>query len=462
MILDEETIRHRHGDVISARDPRRATRLRSVHGSFLDHRRSGVAILIALLACVRPDVAVASFAVGNFTKSTSGAPATQNVAHGLGETPKAIILWTIAKTSATLGADYRFGFGFSDGTNDKSVASSSLDNVNPTSSSRRIANKVITIVDPGGTVSAEADLQSMDATNFTLSWTTNNATAYRLHFIAIGGRRISSKVFGWTMRTSTGNQAVTGVGFKPDVVIHAHVGSGFTSSPPATSGSAALGLSAMDVNGGEWANALFSTDGASSSDAQRYQRNDQSIVAIGGSLSKTKEASFVSMDSDGFTMNYSTANSSASQVVSLALKGVSASAGTFTKTTAAATASQQITGVTSIPRLVMLASVNNTATTSVVAHSRFGFGASDATTPGSLSFQDTDGLNPSSTDGVDRNIVLFQKLNNNTQTDDAEATVSSFDNGGFTLSWGINDAVATEFGYLALGERRVIIVGSAR
>jgi hypothetical protein len=419
-------------------------------------------VLSAVLACpgLFPAGAHASFAVGNFTKITSGT--TQNVAHGLGETPKAIILWTAGKTNANLDANYRFGFGFSDGTTDKSVANSSLDNSNPTSSSRRIANKVITIIDSGGTVSAEADLQSMDSTNFTLSWSTNNATAYRLHFIAVGGRRVSAKVLGWTMRTSTGNQSVTGVGFQPDVVLHAHAGSGFTATPPSTSGSAALGLSAMDVNGGQWANAIFSTDGASSSDAQRYERGDQCVVAIGGSLSKTKEASFVSMDSDGFTIDYSTASSSASQVISLALKGVSASAGTFTKTTAAATASQQITGVTSIPRLVMLASVNNTATTSVAAHARFSFGASDVTTPGAVTFQDTDGLNPSSVDAVDRTIVLHQKVNNNTQTDDAEATVSSFDQGGFTLSWGINDAVATEYGYVALGARRVVVIGSAR
>jgi hypothetical protein len=40
----------------------------------------------------------------------------------------------------------------------------------------------------------------MDATDFTLNWSTNNATACRLHFVAIGGRRDPAQVPGWTMR----------------------------------------------------------------------------------------------------------------------------------------------------------------------------------------------------------------------------------------------------------------------
>jgi hypothetical protein len=78
--------------------------------------RSGLPILLAVLGSsgLFPATASASFSVGNFTKSTSAAPVTQNVAHGLGETPKAIIVWTDGKTSATLNADYRFGLGFSD------------------------------------------------------------------------------------------------------------------------------------------------------------------------------------------------------------------------------------------------------------------------------------------------------------------------------------------------------------
>src|ERR1700682_1876724 len=53
---------------------------------------------------------------GSFTKSTGGAPATQVIAHGLGQTPKALILWTDGKTNQSFSGNYLLGFGFSDGT----------------------------------------------------------------------------------------------------------------------------------------------------------------------------------------------------------------------------------------------------------------------------------------------------------------------------------------------------------
>jgi len=189
--------------------------------------------LIAVVGLGAPFPARASgtFTVGSFTKSTSAAPVTQAVAHGVGSAPKAIIFWTNGKTSTSLGSGFLYGFGMTDGTTSKSIATSSDDNQSTSRASRRIANKALTIINGSGTLQAEADLQSVDATNFTLNWTTNDSTGYVVHFIAIGGSRISAKVLGWTMATATGNQAVTGIGFRPDVVIAAHGGGGLTSAP---------------------------------------------------------------------------------------------------------------------------------------------------------------------------------------------------------------------------------------
>ena len=122
--------------------------------------------------------------VGSFAKA---AGAGQTVAHGLGQTPKALILWTDGKTNETFSTDFLYAFGMTDGTTSKSVAMASRSSGAVPVAARRLANKVITIVDYSSTVQAEADLQSWDATNFTLSWTTNNGTGYVVHFIAIGG-----------------------------------------------------------------------------------------------------------------------------------------------------------------------------------------------------------------------------------------------------------------------------------
>jgi len=286
--------------------------------------------IIGILAAARSGRAD-EFRAGSFTKSTGGAPASQSVAHGLGATPKALILWTVGKTGSSFATHHHFSIGFSDGTTSKSVTASSQGSVSTSNSSRRMANKALTIVEYGETLLAEADLSSWDATSFTLNWTTNNSTAYVIHFIAFYAPSISAKVLEWTMGTSTGNRAVTGVGFRPAFVLHAYAGDGFTSSLPATAADCAIGLGVMDASGNQWANMILGLDNVSNSDAQRGQQTDACLYSFDNSLAVTKEASWTSMDSDGFTVNFSTANSNAGQVISLALTGLNVKVGSFAK-----------------------------------------------------------------------------------------------------------------------------------
>ena len=133
--------------------------------------------------------AVIGYATGSFIKFS--AVTTQTIPHGLGQTPKAIILWTDGATNENFFAGgTRFGYGMSDGTTSRSVATASQDAVTTPNASRRIANKVITIVQWGEVTVAEADLgggacaAKWDANNFCLNWTANTAaTSYVVHFI---------------------------------------------------------------------------------------------------------------------------------------------------------------------------------------------------------------------------------------------------------------------------------------
>jgi len=413
------------------------------------------------LGGLAPAWASGTFTVGSFTKSTSAAPVTQAVVHGLGVAPKAVILWTNGKTDTTLGAGFLYAFGMTDGTTSASAATASDDNAGTSNVHRRIASKVLTLVNGTGTLLAEADLQSTDETNFTLNWTTNNATADVIHFIAIGGSRISAKVVTWAMALATGNQSVTGVGFRPDVVIHAHAGA-FIASIPTTTTHGAHGLSVMDDTGAQWSTVSGSVTASNTSDTQRYQRSNKCLGGISNDLSVVKEAAWVSMDSDGFTIDHSTANAWDNMVASLALKGVRKAVGCISKGTGAAPASQAVTGLSFRPNLVLFSSDQNTASTTAATHARFGIGASDGTTAGSSAWQDTDALNRTSTDGVDKTSNVFIKVNNDTQTIDAVADMISLDAAGFMLNWTTNDAVATEICYLALaGPRRVTVTGAA-
>ena len=410
----------------------------------------GFSLLVLLFVLLFPSITQAGvFKVGSFIKRSG--TGTQSVPHGLGITPKAIIFWTNSKTNESFSGSFQFAFGVTDGTTSRSSSAASQDGQNDSNASRRIANAAITIVQWGETLTAEAQWSSWDATNFTLNWTTNNATGYVIHFIAIGGNDISAKVVGWTMPTATGNFSVTGVGFRPDVIINAHVGSGYTSAVGTSQDNAGVSFGTMDFDGDQWSSEIFIVDNAGTSDTQRSQRTSGAFQAINNGLAITKAASWVSMDANGFTMNFTTANGNAAQTYSLCLKGVNVKVGNFNKSTAAAPASQSVTGVGFRPNVILLSSFLDVAQANPVVNGRYGIGASDGTTEGSSTFQDTDGSNNTSVDGIDKTSKVFMKVDNNTPTINAEADTTSLDADGFTLNWTTNDGVGTQILYLALG-----------
>ena len=143
-----------------------------------------------------------------------------------------------------------------------------------------MANKVLTMVRWSEVVVAEADLSSWNDTTFTLNWTTNDAESYVIHYIAIGGSDVSAKVVDWTMATAVGNRAVTGVGFQPDVVFHAHGGHTLTAALPTNIAVGAFGLGVMDFDGDQWAFANWTVDNAGTSDTQRGQQTNAALYSF--------------------------------------------------------------------------------------------------------------------------------------------------------------------------------------
>ena len=292
--------------------------------------------------------------------------------------------------------------------------------------------------------------------------------AYVIHYIAIGGTDVSAKVVDWTMATAVGNATVTGVGFQPDVVFHAHGGHTLTAALPTNVAVGAFGLGVMDFDGDQWAFANWTLDNRGTSDTQRGQLTNAALYSFNNGLTVQKRASWVSMNADGFTMNFSnTGSNAAARVFSLALKGVNVKPGSFLKSTGAAPASQAITGVGFTPRLIMLASVQDTTQANPVAHSRFGLGASDGGTEGSSAVQDQDAAGVTVVDAIDKTSKIFVKVDNSTPAIDAEADLASRGTDGFTLNWTTNDAVQTEILYLAMSplavtEVRLISFTAAR
>lgn len=385
---------------------------------------------------------------GSFAKST--ATGNQVIAHGLGTTPKAMIFWTTGRNNEAFGTSFHYSFGATDGTTSRCSSAASQDSQGTSAASRRISTTPITIVEWGENTIAEATFVSWNTTNVTLNWTTNNNQAYVIHFAAIGGTDVQAKILGWTMPTATGNFSVTGSGFRPDVVIHSHVGSGYTGAIGSNGTNAAIATGIMDTEGAVWSSEILIVDGSGTSDSQRNQRTDACFTAINNALAITKQATMASMDNNGFTLNFSTANANAANAFSLALKGLNSHTGSFDKTTATAPASQTITGVGFTPTFVWFSSFMDTAEGAPVDEGRYGVGASDGTIEGSSTFQDTNNLNNTSVDSIDKTSKVFVKVDNNTPTINAEADLTSFNSNGFTLNWTTNDNVATQILYLVL------------
>jgi hypothetical protein len=397
----------------------------------------------------------AAFAVGSFVKSTtSGA---QIVPHGLGRMPKALVLWTAGKPAAAPSADYNYALGVSDGPGSSlSLANASRSGATPSNSSRRMASRAFTVVAWGESTSAEADLSSWDAASFTLAWTTNDAAPYVIHYIAVGGDGVSAKVVPWQAPTSPGVEPIGRVGFQPDTVLHFYAGALFSSAPPSSQSNGALGMGLLDAAGHECAYQIAVVDAKSPTITAHALRTDASIYMFSelpAPPSVTKQASFASMDSGGYTLDFTTAETPASQVFSLALGGVRAKVASFDKATAARDV-QSVTGIGFEPALVFLASVGDVSQSSGVSqpHGIFTTGASDGKNHASTAISDADDVTPSVASGFDDDTSsIFTRLSVMSATIEAQASLASFDRDGFSLRWTIDDSAPARICYWALG-----------
>ena len=65
-----------------------------------------------------------------------------------------------------------------------------------------------------------ANLQSLDAAGFTLNWTTSDANAYKINYIALGSEYTNAYVGNFDMGTmALGNNSLAAPGFEPNIVM---------------------------------------------------------------------------------------------------------------------------------------------------------------------------------------------------------------------------------------------------
>ena len=156
---------------------------------------------------------------GSFAKSTAGAPVSQTIDSGSGEDIKFIRVWTERQVGVGFAdGDVGHSEGWSDGVNEGCVSIGIEDNVGTSDAARRMALKLLSVIDHDQTLAYEGVITSfgtgIDAGKFTVNWTTNNALADEIYYEVFCGSNIKNVAIGtFGSALVAGNQSITGLGF---------------------------------------------------------------------------------------------------------------------------------------------------------------------------------------------------------------------------------------------------------
>ena len=392
--------------------------------------------------------------VGTFNlRTTTGTTAT-SISLG-GATPEFLMIWCPFQTATGINGGYAFSVGFSDGTRDRCTSMVAQDALAFGRAKRDSRNEILALRDVANTRSVTYKLKvlldSFDADGFTLNYTANSeATAHKAHYLAIAGADLTNvNVGNFSGPTVTGDLSVTGVGFEPDCIIlldplriAAHPG-GDTNANMGISFATPTSSASMHVQA---RNQSFPNT------AQRILRDATVISGLDDTGVLTSEATFVRMDADGFTLNWSNLFGQP-HIMYAALKGGGYDAGTDVSRTDPGTRATSVSGGLT-PKAVLLGSVNTGINATPTAHARFSFGASDNTSELSVWEGFQSGVTTSSADTqVDETHCILITDLDNPPAAQSSAAVSAFAAGSFTLNWDVTDGVGNkEFMYLAIGD----------
>ncbi|MBX5328383.1 MAG: hypothetical protein QHH18_03755 [Candidatus Bathyarchaeota archaeon] len=265
-------------------------------------------------------------------------------------------------------------------------------------------------------------------------------------------RNFLAKKGTFTKATTTGTQAVTGVGFTPKVVILWWTRQTLLGELPSIS----VGYGFATNYSGLYQNrgvAFASDDGLADSNAGRYRSETYSIIILSsGNPTATALASITSFDADGFSLNWQINENRADIIHYLALGGedlIYAKAGSFSLSTASGT--QDITGVGFQPNFAMFLWTYTEAVNTGTSHAEIGIGfAASPTKRAALVAASEDGRGTTDTWRQQRTDSCILLLDPTSGSQDAIVDFSQFLADGFRVNKIDAPAAITPIFYLAL------------
>jgi hypothetical protein len=246
---------------------------------------------------------------------------------GVGFQPDCTIFFA-GLTLANLGeSSMLFSIGAAKSSSERVAAGmSSVDNVGTSNTNRKqVSDKCITLPWAGtGAVLQEADFVSHDADGFTINWTTALSNRTILALCLKGGQY---KIGAETQKTSTGTKATTGTSFTPTGLLTWGVNNTASSS---IADNARLSIGFASGAGDEksiWGGSL-DNQGTSVSDS-RYSATKVIEHCTEGTPTVNAAADVDSFDSNGFTLDWTTADATAREFLYLAFGSDAAPPGGF-------------------------------------------------------------------------------------------------------------------------------------
>ena len=388
---------------------------------------------------------------GSFAASTStGDQVVSFTPAGGSFTPKVVIFWGVQLTAAGYGAGLSMSYGCATSATARwAMTHYSLDAAASSDTARgQTSSGVIRFFsDATPTQESKADLVSFGSDTFTINWSDAPASAWLIHYFALGGTDITNAKAGvFNGPGVAGNQAVTDPGFTPNVVL---IGDSQIHPVNTDGANGQFNLGAF-TSTAQVSTSWRDRDARATMWSASSQRSDRAITTFAGtSDALADEATFVSFDANGFTLNYSV-TSGAENCNYLAIACSNVAVGVETSKTSTGT---KATSGLGFQPTALLGWSWGLAASAVVdsSQAKLSIGAASAAgTEGGIWVEADDNVADSAVDSrtyTDKFIGLSAQPSTTT----SEADLSSFDSGGFTLDWTTADATAREFAYIVLG-----------
>jgi len=237
----------------------------------------------------------------------------QQTITGLSFEPEALILMTVREPDDIEGViehenDARLSIGFSDGSTEFNCCAISDDNDNPIENQKTTRNDtILSGLSFGGGLNDGASLNSFTSDGFILDLSPTWPLGAKVVYVALRG--VQFKTGSTTHQTSTGNFAITGVGFQGKALMMLQGGNQTAFNNVSVDAVMYGGFARSATE--RWTSGFTDNEEAldDNSLTQTVNDDDKCLVRYAANgTSVTAEIDFVSWDSDGFTLDQVDAN----------------------------------------------------------------------------------------------------------------------------------------------------------